>query len=363
MNCINLEDFRQRAHAQLAPEIFDYFDGGAEDEVTLRDNRDAFNGITLWPRVLTGGPAATGPDALETELLGSKISMPVFLSPTAFHKLAHPDGELATARAARDAGTLMTVSMASTLPVEQLVGGIVGQGDAPMPWFQLYVQPDRGWTAELIARAEAAGCSALVITVDSPMFGRHERDLRNGFVDLPAGLHCAHMRTGDGGALRRIEFDATLSWSDIDWLRSVSRLPLVIKGITHPDDARLALEHGASAVFVSNHGGRQLDTVAASITLLPAIVSAVDGAVPVLMDGGIRRGTHVLKALALGATAVGIGRPVLWGLAADGQAGVRRVLALLRDELLQSLTLCGCHSLADLDPRLLYRIPAWQTWA
>ena len=357
MNCINLEDYRREARTRLQPEYFDYFDGGAQDEVTLRANHDAFDAIGLRPRVLTGGFGTTAEDELGIDLLGSALAMPVFISPTAFHRLSHSDGECASARAAQAAGTIMIVSMASTISVEKIVAGLSQTAETPKLWFQLYIQPDRGITAGLIARAEEAGCGALVVTADSPVFGRHERDLRHSFFDRPSDLHCAHLRVDHGDTYRKIKFDPTLSWRDIDWLHSVTRLPIVIKGIVHPEDARLAVAHGASAVFVSNHGGRQLDTVAASVALLPDVVQAVGGEVPVLLDGGIRRGTDVLKALALGATAVGIGRPVLWGLAVNGQAGVQDVLELLREDLFRSLELCGCRSLAELDPRLLFEKP------
>ena len=349
MSCINLHDYEQEARERLRPEYFDYFAGGAADEVTLRANGAAFDNFGLRPRVLTGGLQRQAQDELGISLLGAELSMPVFVAPTAFHRLAHPEGECATARATREAGTLMTISMASTTSVEEIVAAT----DRWPFWFQIYVQPDRGFTSELVARVEAAGCSALVVTADSPVFGRHERDLRHRFVDLPAGLHCSHMRIADSDSYRSIEFDPTLGWSDIDWLRSITRLPLVIKGIAHPADARLAIAHGVSAVFVSNHGGRQLDTVAASIELLSDVVEAVGGEVPVLVDGGIRRGTDIVKALALGATAVGIGRPVLWGLAVEGRAGVLAVLTLLREELRSALKLCGCHSLESLDREIL----------
>ncbi|MGI9332396.1 MAG: alpha-hydroxy acid oxidase, partial [Gammaproteobacteria bacterium] len=260
MNCINLDDYRQEARRRLRPDYFDYFDGGAQDEVTLRANATAFDAITLRPRVLTGGLGASHEEVLGIDLLGSASSMPVFISPTAFHRLAHPDGECATAAASQEAGITMTISMASTMPVEEIVASMCRSGETPNCWFQLYVQPDRGFTAELVNRVQAAGCSAVVVTADSPAFGRHERDLRHGFVDLPAGLHCAHMKSGDRNACREIEFDPTLCWKDIDWLRSITDLPLVVKGIAHPEDARLAVSHGVSAVYVSNHGGRQLDT-------------------------------------------------------------------------------------------------------
>ena len=274
--------------------------------------------------------------------------MPIFLSPTAFHRLAHPDGELATARAAAKAGVIMIVSMASTVAVEDL-----GQEGGTL-WFQLYLQPDLAVTEAIVRRAERAGARALVDTVDSPVLGRRERDDRHGFHDLPDGMRCENLRglLGDEpGHVRQIAMSADLTWEHIDWLRSITPLPIVLKGILHPADAKTAVEHGAAAVLVSNHGGRQLDSVPATIDALPAVVHAIDQ--PVLVDGGIRRGVDVVKALALGATAVGVGRPVLWGLAVDGERGVLDILERLRDEFDHALALCGAASLADLSPDLV----------
>ena len=348
MKWSTLQDLEDEARRKLPRAHYDYVAGGAQDEVTLRANRAAFQGIMLRPRVLRGRFQGD----LATELLGVKLDMPVLIAPTAFHRLAHPDGECATARAARDAKLLMIISMASTTPVEEITAA--AGPEAGRFWFQLYIQADRGFTADLVRRAEAAGCGGLVVTVDSPAFGRHERDLRNGFRDLPEGLHCAHMRTSETERPRRIEFKPDLDWGDIDWLRSVTRLPLILKGVTHPEDARLAVAHGVHALIVSNHGGRQLDTTAPSLALLPGVARAVKGDVPIILDGGVRRGTDVLKALALGADAVGVGRPVLWGLAAAGQEGVSAVLLLLRAELLEALLLCGCGSLRGLDEGFLF---------
>ncbi|HEY3260037.1 MAG TPA: alpha-hydroxy acid oxidase, partial [Pseudonocardiaceae bacterium] len=247
---------------------------------------------------------------------------------------------------------IMIVSMASTVAIEQ-VAAAAAQADGPGLWFQLGIQPDRGFTAELARRAEAAGCAALVVSVDSGVFGQRERDLRNGFLDLPDGMHAENMRDSSG-RLRRIEFCAELCWHDVDWLRELTALPIVLKGVLHPADAALAVRRGVDAIIVSNHGGRQLDTVPATIELLPAVVAAVDGRIPVLLDGGVRRGTDVVKALALGAAAVGIGRPVLWGLAVAGQEGVRQVLELLRDELDRALALCGCGRVAEVTSDLVH---------
>lgn len=308
----------------------DFFDGGAGRERTVRANVEAYDRRRIVPRVLRG----TGPRDLRTELFGTELSLPVLIAPTAFHKLAHPDGEVATARAAAGAETVMVVSMAATAPVEE-----IAEAGGPL-WFQLYPQPDLAFTASVLKRAEAAGCRALVVTVDSPVFGHRDRDLRNSFTDLPPGLVCENMRD-DSGRVRAVAMDDTLSWDRIAWLRSVTELPIVLKGILHPADARLAVEHGADGVIVSNHGGRQLDGAIATLDALPAIAEVVAGRLPVLIDGGIRCGTDVLVALALGATAVAIGRPVIDGLAAGGAPGVRNVLEGLRSELDQAMALAG----------------------
>jgi 4-hydroxymandelate oxidase len=285
------------------------------------------------------------------------------IGPTAFHKLAHPEGERATARAAAAAGTIMIVSMASTVAIEEVaVAAHKGDGEGGNNlWFQIYLQPDIGFTKSIIRRAEAAGCSAVVVTVDSPAFGRRKRDLHNGFNDLPSGMCCENLRepmNGNGfGKARQIVFSPDLSWKDIEWLRTVTDLKIVLKGIVHPEDAKLAVQHGVDAVLVSNHGGRQLDTVPPTIDLLPPIVDAIDGRIPLLLDGGIRRGTDALKALALGASAIAIGRPVLWGLVLAGEAGVAQVLEMLRSELDRAVTLCGCSSVHDLTPDLLQLRP------
>lgn len=339
----NVREFEQVARDRLHPAHYDYYAGGAGDEITVRANEAAFARLALLPRVLRGaGEPRTG-----TTLLGDRATMPVLVAPTAFHRLADPEGERATARAAADAGTIMILSMASTVAVEDVAASAP---DATL-WFQLYVQPDMAFTEAVVRRAEAAGCTALVVTVDSPGRGKRERDVRNGFADLPDGMCCENLRDGD--RVRPIVMSPELSWRHIDLLRRMTELPVVLKGVTHPADARLALDHGVSALVVSNHGGRQLDTVPATVELLPGIVAAVGGAVPVLLDGGIRRGVDVVKALALGASAVAVGRPVLWGLAADGERGVARVLELLREEVEHALVLCGAASAHDLDPDLV----------
>lgn len=348
----SLDDLAAVARTRLDRAHWDYFAGGAGDESTVLANVSAFDRYRLVPRVLRG----TGDRDMRTRLLGCELSMPVLAAPTAFHRLADPEGEPATARAVTGAGTIMVVSMAATTAVEQIAAAA-----APgRLWFQLYLQPDLAFTEYVVRRAEAAGCRALVVTVDAPVRGRRDRDLRNGFLDLPPGLACENMRDA-AGLVRDIGMDATLDWGRIAWLRGVTALPIVLKGVLHPADARLAVEHGVDALVVSNHGGRQFDRAVASLDALPAVVDAAAGALPVLLDGGVRRGSDVVTALALGAVAVAVGRPLIWGLAAGGADGVRRVLELLRDDLDLAMALVGARTPADLTPDLVAGGPcgAW----
>jgi 4-hydroxymandelate oxidase len=253
----------------------------------------------------------------------------------------------------------MIASMASTVAVGEVAAAARAAAPPdrePALWFQLYLQPDLDDTAALIARATAAGCRALVVTVDSPVFGVNERNRRNQFYDLPADMACENMRNLRGDepeTVRQIAMSPELSWDHVDWLREHTDLPILLKGVMHPEDARIAVSHGVDGLLLSNHGGRQLDTVPATIDLLPEFVAAVEGRVPVLLDGGIRRGTDVVKALALGAAAVGVGRPIVWGLAAAGEQGAAQVLELLREELDHTVALCGARDLADLTPDLV----------
>ena len=355
-------ELEAEARRRLDPAVYDFFAGGADNEVTLHENEAAFARVGLVPRVLRGG----GEPELDVTLLGHRGSMPILIAPTAFHRLAHPDGECATARAAAAAGTMMVVSMAATVAIENIAAAGRDAGGESNLWFQLYIQPDLGFTKAVIQRAEAAGCRALVISVDSPVFGRRVRDLRHGFFDLPDGMCCENMRESLAdakfGPPRPIAFWPELSWKHLEWLRSTTTLPIALKGVAHPDDARLAVRCGADALLVSNHGGRQLDGVPAAIELLPEIADAVESAVPLLLDGGIRQGTDVVKALALGAVAVGVGRPVLWGLAVAGESGVAHVLEELRSELARALALCGCASPAALDRSFIRRLGAAARW-
>jgi 4-hydroxymandelate oxidase len=355
---LNLAELEPLARAQLAPMAYDYYRSGADDELTLQRNVAAYRELSLHYRVLVDVSKVDQ----ATSVLGTAIPSPILVAPTAFHRLAHPDGELATARAAAACGAPFILSTLSTTRVEDVMAATAA---APGPvWFQLYVYKDRAATAELVARVEAAGVQALVLTVDAPRLGRRERDVRNRFA-LPPGLRIENLHGGrardvppplaDSGLAAYFAqlIDPALSWKDLSWLRSITRLPVILKGLVRADDAVRAVEHGASAMVVSNHGGRQLDTAPATIEVLPRIAEAVDGRAEILLDGGIRRGTDIVKALALGARAVLIGRPILWGLAVGGQAGVEAVLATLRRELELAMMLCGAPSLAALTADLV----------
>jgi 4-hydroxymandelate oxidase len=357
---LNLREYEDVARARLPEMVYGYYAGGADDEITLAANRSAYGGIFLRPRVLVDVSAID----TSAELLGERLALPVLLAPTAFQRLAHPEGERATARAARAAGTLLVASTLSTTTVEDTARA------APGPlWFQLYVYRDRGLSRELVERAQAAGCRALCLTVTLPVAGNRERDARSGFA-LPPRLEMANFTgldqadfpgtAGSGlAAFVAQQFDPSLTWEAVEWLRTVSDLPVLVKGVVTPEDASLAVERGAAGIIVSNHGGRQLDTAEPTVLALPRVVEAVADRAPVLVDGGIRRGTDVLKALALGARAVLIGRPYLWGLAADGQAGVERVLALLRAELERAMALTGKPTLRDIDRSVLATRALW----
>jgi 4-hydroxymandelate oxidase len=341
---LNVWDYERTAEERLDPGAFGYFAGAANDEWTCRENLAAFNRWVLRPRVLVDVSGVT----TATTVLGTEVSLPVLVGPTAFQRMAHPDGEVATARGAAAAGTVMCLSTIATATIEE----VAEASGAGARWFQLYWSPDRGIVRDVVARAAAEGYGAIVLTVDLPASGRRERDLRSGFevppeVPVPAFVaHTERVATVSPTHIGRV-VDSSVTWSDLEWLRSLSPLPLVVKGILTAEDAALACEAGADGVVVSNHGGRQLDGVSASLDAVPEVAEAVDGRAEVLMDGGIRRGTDVVKALALGARAVLAGRAPLWGLAVDGAAGVQRVLELLREEVELALTLCGCASPAD----------------
>ncbi|BAB77694.1 alpha-hydroxy acid oxidase [Anabaena sp. FACHB-709] len=357
---INLFEYEQLAKTHLSQMAFDYYISGAGDEITLQENRAVFERIKLRPRMLVDVSQIN----LTTSVLGQPLQLPLLIAPMAFQCLAHTEGELATAMAAASAGTGMVLSTLSTKSLEEVAE--VGSKFSPsLQWFQLYIHKDRGLTRALVERAYAAGYKALCLTVDAPVLGQRERDRRNEFV-LPPGLHLANLTTisglniphapGESGLFTYFaqQLNPALTWDDLEWLQSLSPLPLVLKGILRGDDAARAVEYGAKAIVVSNHGGRQLDGAIASLDALPEIVAAVNGKAEVLLDGGIRRGTDIIKALAIGAQAVLIGRPVLWGLAVGGQAGVSHVISLLQKELNVAMALIGCSQLQDIDTSFLH---------
>ena len=324
---ITVDDYEPLAREVLPADVFDYYAGGAGDEWTLAENRRAFEDWVIRPRMLTGA----WPADPSTSVLGNEIAFPVLVAPWAYQKRAHPDGELATARAAARAGTVMVVSSTAFEYLED----VAAASDGPK-WWQLYVFTDRGLTVDMLHRVHAAGFGAVCLTVDFPDSGLRHRDTRSGF-QIPIGLPSDELT-----------YAPDLTWDDLTWIREAAPVPLLVKGLMTAEDARLAVGAGVDAIVVSNHGGRQLDSVHAPITVLPEIVDAVEGRVPVLVDGGFRRGADVFKALALGAAAVLVGRPACWGLAAAGEDGVVDVLRILRAELENTMVLAGTRSLGDI---------------
>lgn len=348
---VSLGDFELLARERLTAMAWEYISGGAGDELTLRWNRDAYDRIKLKPRVLVDV------SKLDTRvnLFGRELPFPILLAPAAYQKLVHADGELATAKGAGSA--TMVVSTMASVSIEDIASAT----EQP-PWFQLYVQPDRGFTKALVQRAEVAGCQALVVTVDTPIPGLRNREERIKFA-LPPGIERPNLKglntAGSSHLPKENEiynalFDARLTWKDVEWLRSLTRLPVLLKGVLNPDDADLAAKSGASGVIVSNHGSRNIDTLPATIEALPEVVAKVAGRIPVLVDGGIRRGTDVLKALALGAKAVLIGRPYLYGLGVAGADGVNRVVSILRREFEMAMALTGRTSISELNDSVLW---------
>jgi 4-hydroxymandelate oxidase len=351
---LNINDYARAARGKLAREVCDYYEGGALDEITLRENVAGWERLKLHYRVLAGVSARD----LTTTVLGQAVSMPILIAPTAFHKLACEKGEIATAHAAKTAGTAFILSSLSNTAMET----VFAQAGRPR-WFQLYIYKDREITRELVKRAEQAGAEAVVLTVDAPGLGTRERDARNRFT-LPSGLTVENLAPLGKGNMPEVigsglavyvheNFKSDLSFADLDWLCSSSGLPVIVKGVCRDDDARRCVEHGAKAVVVSNHGGRQLDTAPATSEVLGRVVDAVANHCEVYVDGGIRRGGDVLKAIALGARAVLIGRPILWGLTVAGEQGALNVLEILRRELDEAMLLCGCTTLSQINRSLL----------
>ncbi|KAH1134323.1 hypothetical protein GLYMA_05G141400v4 [Glycine max] len=324
----NVTEYEAIAKEKLPKMVYDYYASGAEDQWTLNENRNAFSRILFRPRILVDVSKID----LTTTVLGFKISMPIMIAPTAMQKLAHPEGELATARAASAAGTIMTLSSCASSSVEE-----VASTGSDIRFFQLYVLKDRNVVAQLVRRAERAGFKAIALTVDTPILGHREADIKNRLT-LPLNLVLKNFEGLDLGKLDK----------DIKWLQSITSLPILVKGVLTVEDTRIAIQAGAAGIIVSNHGARQLDYVPATIMALEEVVKAAQGKIPVFLDSGIRRGTDVFKALALGAAGVFIGRPVVFSLAADGEAGVRKVLQMLRDELELTMALSGCRSLKEI---------------
>jgi len=351
---LNIDDYHRAARARLPKDVLDYYEGGALDEITLRENTAGWERLKLYYHVLAG----VGTRDLSTTILGQSISLPIGIAPMAFQKLACAAGEIATANAAKSVGTLFILSSFSNTAMES----VLPQAASPR-WFQLYVYKDRAITEELVHRAEAAGAEAIVVTADAPGLGTRERDMRNSFRlpdDLalenlvPLGKGNFPKVTGSAlAAYVRENFKSDLKFEDLDWLCGCTRLPIIVKGVCRGDDARRAAEHGAKAVVVSNHGGRQLDTAPATCEALSAVAAAVGDLCEIYVDGGIRRGSDVLKAIALGARAVLIGRPILWGLCVGGEQGATNVLEILRRELDEAMLLCGCTELGDINRSLL----------
>jgi 4-hydroxymandelate oxidase len=345
---LNLDEVEAQARAVMLPSVYDFVSGAAADELTVRWNREKYREIRLQAKVLRD---LSGLDC-STTLLGQRMATPILLAPTSGHKLSHPEGELATARGAGAFGATMVLSSGSNTSIED----VMAVATHPV-WFQLYVSKDRGLTRALVERVQAAGVKALCVTVDSPLDGARNRQ-QHANVQLPPGVtypHYAGLREASSIQTLDVVKPFNLMWSDIDWLRSFTKVPMLLKGVMNPADAETGLKAGADGIIVSNHGGRCLDTQPATIEALPRVVEAVNGRVPVIVDGGIRRGTDIAKAIALGAAAVQIGRPYVYGLATGGAPGVTHVLKILRQELLMAMSLLGCPTLASIDRSILWK--------
>jgi 4-hydroxymandelate oxidase len=352
----DLLQFEPLARKRLSQMAYDYVRSGGADEITMRENRLAFERLRLAPNVLVDV------SELDTRvtLLGSELEHPILLAPIAYHRLYHAEGELATARGASAAGAAMVVSTFTTTAIDQ-----IAQNTQRPIWYQLYVQRDRAFTKDMVQRAVAAGCKAVCVTADSPVFGCRYGQLSFG---LPSNLECVHLRGLElknqvpthklrRGGIYSVLLDASFNWRDLEWLRSVAGVPVLVKGVLSAEDGKRAVDYGADGVIVSNHGGRNLDTVPATIDALPRVVEAVAGKIPVLLDSGVRRGTDVLMALALGAKAVFIGRSYIYGLALGGQKGVERTINILRDEFERAMALTGRRSIAEIDATVLWKHP------
>lgn len=335
---VNIYDFEKLAASKMTHMAYEYVASGAADELAVRWNRQAFDSIKLNPTILTDvSQLDTG-----ISLLGLNLPYPILIAPTAYHKIMHPEGELATARGAGAAEALYVVSSFTTTPLEK----IAKEATQPL-WFQIYVRDDRDFTKSLIQQAEALGFRALCVTVDTPAAGVRNRQDKANFA-LPEGINTPHM---PGGLAEKKPF----IWKDIEWIKSFTKMPVLLKGILNPDDAEKAIEAGVAGIIVSNHGGRNLDTVPATIEALPRIAAKINKRVPILMDGGIRRGTDVLKAIALGANAVLVGKPICFGLACGGAEGVTKVLEILQNEFELAMMLTGKASIAEINSSVIWK--------
>ncbi|KAM5165240.1 2-Hydroxyacid oxidase 1 [Mantella aurantiaca] len=357
---ITVDDFEKHAKYYLKKSVFDYYRSGADDQQTLADNVAAFSRYRFYPRVLRDVSVTD----LSTTILGQKVSMPICVAATAMQRMAHPEGETATVRACKALGIGMMLSSWATSSIEE----VAEAASDSLRWMQLYIYKDRNLTKSLVQRAERLGYKGIFLTVDTPYLGRRHDDVRNKF-QLPPHLRMKNFDTeelafsskhgyGENSGLAVYvsqAIDASIKWDDIEWLKGLTSLPIVAKGILRADDAKEAVKRGVSGILVSNHGARQLDGVPATIDVLQEIVTAVEGKVEVYLDGGVRKGTDVLKALALGARAVFIGRPVLWGLAYQGEDGVREVLNILKEEFKLAMALSGCSSVNKIDRSLVRR--------
>src|SRR6478609_10824015 len=346
--------FEPLARQRLSQMAYDYVRSGGGDEISMRENRAGFERLQLSPRVLVDVSQID----TQINLFGGEFESPILLAPVAYHRLYHAEGEIGTAHGASAAGAGFVVSTFTTTSIDE----IARNTQQPI-WFQLYVQRDRAFTKDMVQRAVASGCKAVCLTVDTPVLGNRYGQLAFG---LPSHLECVHLRGMGQGSLvpghktqrKTIYdtlFDPSFNWNDLEWLRSVAGVPVIVKGVLSAADGKLAVSRGADGVIVSNHGGRNLDTVPATIDALPRVVDAVAGRIPVMLDSGIRRGTDVLMALALGAKAVFIGRPYVYGLAVGGAKGVERVISILRDELERAMALTGKRSIAEIDASVLWR--------
>ncbi|HRH17376.1 MAG TPA: alpha-hydroxy acid oxidase [Aquabacterium sp.] len=355
---VALSDYARHAHARMTPQAWAYVSGGAGDEVTLHHNPQAWQGWQILPRVLR----ATAGGHTRVDLLGRTCPHPILLAPVAHQCLAHPDGEKATACAAAAQGAGLVLSTQASVSLESVAALMKDEPERGPLWFQLYLQPDRGFTRELVQRAEQAGYEALVLTVDAPVSGARDRERRAGFA-LPVGVSSVNLAGMTSPGARPLSAGQSAlfgdllhhapTWADVQWLQGITHLPIVLKGILHPDDARQAASLGVAGLIVSNHGGRTLDTTPATATMLPRVAQAVGGQLMLIVDGGIRRGTDVFKALALGADAVMVGRPYVYALAAAGALGVAHAIRLLRDELEIAMALSGCATLDQITPDAL----------